>query len=75
MHFLGQAFPTEKSQVLSVFSIKKKPSALKNVQNFKIYKHTRVKTAKFQNRQKRKILNPAFGVHYCGCSVVPSVTS
>jgi len=56
MHFLGQAFPTEKSQVLSVFSIKKKPSALKNIQNFKICKNPRVKTAKFQMFKNAKLL-------------------
>jgi len=32
-------------------------------------------TAKCQNLQKRKILNPAPGVHYSGCSVASSDTS
>jgi len=68
MHFLGQAFPTEKSQILSVFDLKKL-SALKNIQNFKIWKNPTAKTAKFKNLQ-----NPALGVHYSGCSVEPSVT-
>jgi len=49
MHFLGRAFPTEKSQILSVVSIKKKPSALKNIQNFKICKNPSAKTAEFKN--------------------------
>jgi len=36
MHFLGQAFPKEKSQIVSAFSIWKELSALKNNQNFKV---------------------------------------
>jgi len=36
MYFVGQAFPTEKSQILFVFFDLKKPSALKNIQNFKL---------------------------------------
>jgi len=75
MHFLGQAFPTEKRQILSVFFDLKKPSALNNIPNFKICKNASGKTAKFQNLQKSKILNPALGIHYSGCSVVLSVTS
>jgi len=70
--FSGSSFSDGKKQILSAFSIQTMPSALKNIPNFKICKNPSVKTAKFQNIQKSKILNPALGVHYSGCSVVPS---
>jgi len=75
MHLLGQAFPTDKSLILSVFFDLKKPSALKNIQNFKMYKNSQCENRQISKSSKKQILNPALGVHYSGCSVVPSVSS
>jgi len=76
MHFQGQALPTEKRQILSVFfDSKKSPVRSKTSRISKFVKNPSTKTAKFQNLQKRKILNTALGVRYSGCSTVPSATS
>jgi len=74
MHFLGQAFPTKKSNLVCFFHLKKAQCVEKHPE-FQNLQKSSAKTAKFQNLQKSKILNPALGVHDCGCSVLPSVTS
>jgi len=75
MHFLGQAFLTKKAKFFCFFSIKKSSVRWKTSRISKSEKYPSAKTAKFQNLQKRKILNSALGFHYSGCSVVPGGTS
>jgi len=75
MHFVGQAFLTEKRQTLFVFfDINKAQCVEKHPKFQNRWKSPVRKQAEFQNLQKSKIRNPAPGVHY-ECSVVPSVTS
>jgi len=52
--FWVKLFRQKRAKFFSVVSIKKKPSALKNIQNFKICKNPSAKSAKFQNLQKSK---------------------
>jgi len=63
--FWFKLFRQKKPNFVCVFDLKK-PSALKNIPNFKICKNPSTKTAKFQNLQKSKIINPVLGVHYSG---------
>jgi len=58
-----------------LFDLRKAQCVEKISRISKSAKKPRAKTAKFKNLQKSKILNPALGVHYSGCSVVSSATS
>jgi len=56
MHFLGQAFPTEKGKFcLFFFYLTKKPSALKNIQNFKTCKKSQCENSQISKSSKKQL--------------------
>jgi len=52
-HFQGQAFPTEKTNLVCFFRFKKS-SALKSIQNFKICKNSQCKNSQISKSSKKQ---------------------
>ena len=66
--FWVKLFRTEKSQILSVFFLLKKPIALKNIQNLKMCKKSQCENSQIWKSSKKK--NPSLLLEYATLDVV-----